>query len=66
MSYSEKIAADVFETVFKILGLFPRTWTTGMAEFLGGMLFCIDKKHRGIAMNNLTYAFGRQKSSQEI
>jgi len=64
--YSEKIAVGVFETLFKLLGFFPRTWTAGMADFLGGMLFCVDKKHRGIAMDNLTYAFGHQKQPEEI
>ena len=66
MRYSEKIAVGVFETLFKLLGFFPRTWTVGMADFLGGMLFCVDKKHRGIAMDNLTYAFGHEKQPEEI
>ena len=66
MRYSEKIAVGVFETLFKLLGFFPRTWTSGMADFLGGMLFCVDKKHRGIAMDNLTYAFGHEKQPEEI
>jgi len=66
MGYSEKIAVGVFETLFKLLGFFPRTWTAGMADFWGGMLFCLDKKHRGIAMDNLTYAFGHQKQPEEI
>jgi len=66
MRYSEKIAVGVFESLFKLLGLFPRTWAVGMADFLGGMLFYVDKKHRGIAMDNLTYAFGHEKQPQEI
>jgi len=66
MRYSEKIAVGVFETLFKLLGFFPRTWTLGMADFLGGMLFYVDKKHRGIAMDNLTYAFGHEKTPEEI
>jgi len=66
MRYSEKITVGVFETLFKLLGFFPKTWTAGMADFLGGMLFCVDKKHRGIAMDNLTYAFGHEKQPEEI
>ena len=66
MRYSDKIAVGFFETLFKLLGFFPRTWTVGMADFLGGMLFCVDKKHRGIAMDNLTYAFGHEKPPEEI
>ena len=64
--YSEKIAVGFFESLFKLLGHFPRTWTAKMSDFLGGMLFCVDRKHRGIAMGNLTHAFGFQKQPQEI
>ena len=66
MCYSEKIAVGIFEILFKFLGFFPRTWTSGMADFLGSMLFYADKKHRGIAMDNLTYAFGHEKQPEEI
>lgn len=66
MRYSEKIAVGIFETLFKLLGFFPRTWTVGMADILGRMLFYVDKKHRGIAMDNLTYAFGHEKQPEEI
>ena len=66
MRYSEKIAAGFFESLFKLLGHFPRAWTAKMADIMGGMLFCVDKKHRDIAMGNLTYAFGVQKQPQEI
>ena len=66
MRYSEKIAVGIFEILFKLLGFFPRTWTSGMADFLGSMLFYVDKKHRGIVMDNLTYAFGHEKPPEEI
>lgn len=66
MRYSEEITVGVFKTLFKLIGFFPKTWTAGMADFLGGMLFCVDKKHRGIAMDNLTYAFGHEKQPEEI
>ena len=66
MRYSEKIAVGVFVTLFKLIGLFPRTWTVGMDDFLGRMLFCVDKKHRDIAIDNLTYAFGHEKQPEEI
>jgi len=66
MRYSEIISADFFESLFKMLGRFPRAWTAKMAGIMGEMLFCVDKKHRDIAMGNLTYAFGFQKQPQEI
>ena len=66
MRYSERILVAIFKALLKFLGLFPRKWALRIADFLGGMLFCVDKKHRGIAMDNLTYAFGHQKQPEEI
>ncbi len=66
MLYSERIATDFFESLFKLLGHLPRAWTAKMADISGRILFCIDKKHRDIAMGNLSYAFGYQRSPQEI
>ncbi|MGA9177279.1 MAG: lysophospholipid acyltransferase family protein [Desulfobacterales bacterium] len=66
MRYSEKIAVGIFETLLKFLGLFSKKWAVRIADFLGGMLFCVDKKHRGIAMDNLTYAFGHERQPEEI
>ena len=66
MRYYEIIAASLFESLFKSLGHFPGAWTAKMADILGEMLFCFDKKHRDIAIGNLTYAFGCQKQPPEI
>ena len=66
MLYSEIITADFFDSLFKLLGRLPRAWTVKMASIMGEMLFRVDKKHRDIAMENLTYAFGFQKQPQEI
>ena len=66
MDYSERISTCLFESLFKLLGSFPRAWTAAMADILGRMLFCLDKKHHNIAVGNLTYAFGHQKQPREI
>jgi Kdo2-lipid IVA lauroyltransferase/acyltransferase len=66
MRYSEKIVVGIFETLLKFLGFFSKKWAMRIADFLGGMLFCVDKKHRGIAMDNLTYAFGHERQPEEI
>jgi KDO2-lipid IV(A) lauroyltransferase len=66
MRYSENITAGFVETLFKLIGRIPRIWSVKMAHYFGRLLFCIDKKHRGIAMDNLTYAFGCQKEPREI
>ena len=66
MRYSEIIAAGFFQSLFKLLGRFPRAWTAKMADSFGRMLFFFDKKHRDIAIGNLTYALGCQKQPREI
>jgi len=66
MRYSEKIIIGAFEHVLKLIGLFPRKLAQGIADLLGRILFSVVKKHRRIAINNLTYAFGHEKQPQEI
>ena len=66
MRHSEKIIIRILEVLFKLLGRLPRAWTTKMAGIMGEMLFCVDRKHRDIAMGNLIYAFGFQKQPREI
>jgi KDO2-lipid IV(A) lauroyltransferase len=66
MRYSEKIIIGAFEHLLKLIGLFPRKLAQRIAELLGRILFSIVKKHRRIAMDNLIYAFGHEKSPEEI
>jgi KDO2-lipid IV(A) lauroyltransferase len=66
MRYSERIIVAAFKALLKFLGLLSRKWAVRIADFLGRILFNVDKKHRRIAMDNLTYAFGHQKQPEEI
>jgi KDO2-lipid IV(A) lauroyltransferase len=66
MRYSERIIISAFELLFKLIGIFPRKWAEKIADLLGRVLFIADKKHRRIAMDNLTYAFGHEKQPEEI
>jgi Kdo2-lipid IVA lauroyltransferase/acyltransferase len=66
MRYSEKIIIGAFEHLLKLIGLFPRKLAQRIAELLGRILFSIVKKHRRIAIDNLTYAFGHEKPPEEI
>jgi len=66
MRYSEKIIISAFEHLLKLIGLFPRKLAQRIADLLGGILFSVVKKHRRIAIDNLTYAFGHEKQPQEI
>ena len=54
------------ETAFRVLGLIPMPWAFRMSAVLGHMVFLADRKHREIAVKNLTDAFGSEKDQQEI
>jgi KDO2-lipid IV(A) lauroyltransferase len=66
MRYSEKIIIVAFEHLLKLIGLVPRKLAQRIAVLLGRVLFSVAKKHRDIAMDNLTYAFGHEKQPEEI
>ncbi len=66
MFYLEKIAYNSIITFFKLIGLIPRNWSLRLGDFLGKVLFTVDRKHRMIAIDNLTRAFGDEKNQAEI
>lgn len=66
MRYSERIIIGTFERLFKLIGFFPRKWAIKIADLMGRVIFNIDIKHRKIAVENLTYAFGSEKQPEEI
>ena len=51
---------------FKLLGRIPRRWARRGSGFFGELWFAVDKRHRQVALNNLTRAFGSEKSDREI
>jgi len=51
---------------FKFLGRIPRRWARRVSGFLGELWFAVDKRHRQMALDNLTRAFGGEKSGREI
>ena len=62
MQYTERI----LNALLKFLGVFSRRRAERIAHFFGKILFNVDRKHRKIALDNLTYAFGHEKQFQEI
>jgi Kdo2-lipid IVA lauroyltransferase/acyltransferase len=62
VQYTERI----LNALLKFLGLFSKKQAERIAEFLGKILFNVAKKHREIALDNLTYAFGNEKQPDEI
>jgi KDO2-lipid IV(A) lauroyltransferase len=62
VQYTERI----LNALLKFLGLFSRKQAVRIANLLGKILFNVAKKHREIALDNLTYAFGNEKQPEEI
>ncbi len=62
----QKIAYRVIKILFKLIGLIPRKLAFRLGNLMGQILFLADRKHRKIALNNLTYAFGHEKNPSEI
>lgn len=48
------------------LGLIPRKWSFIIADAIGGIWYALDRRHREIAVDNMTNVFGREKSDEEI
>ena len=51
---------------FKLLGRIPHRWARRISGFLGELWFAVDKRHRRMTLDNLTLAFGGEKSGREI
>ncbi len=62
----EKIAYRVIKILFNLIGLIPRKLVFRLGNLMGQILFLADRKHRKIALNNLTRAFGHEKNPYEI
>lgn len=56
----------IITNIFKILGKISPKYALKLSEVLGSFWFQVDKRHRSIAIKNLTRAFGMEKSSDDI
>jgi lauroyl/myristoyl acyltransferase len=53
-------------SVVVFLQALPLTWVARLGRAGGALAFWIDKRHRKVALDNLTLCFGSEKSPQEI
>ncbi len=44
----------------------PLTWVALLGRWGGGLAYWLDKRHRRVALRNLTMCFAREKSRAEI
>ena len=66
MCSPQEIIYKAVSASFKCIGLIPRELGPRVGGFLGHIAFLADKRHREIALNNLTLAYGDEKSPREI
>lgn len=59
------IAYKIVVVFFKLLGRIPRRLARRGSGFLGELWFAVDKRHRRMALDNLSRAFGVEKSGRE-
>lgn len=62
----ERIVYKIISILFYLIGLIPRRTAAKAARFLGELWFVLDKRHRDVAVRNLTHVFGAEKSAAEI
>ena len=62
----EKVAFSMIQRCFSMLGLVSRKNAYRISKFSGRLLYRLDRKHRTIAIDNLTQAFGGEKTPSEI
>lgn len=62
----ETLLFKIISGLFLTLGLIPRAAARRTALILGRVWYIADKRHREVALDNLTHVFGAEKSEAEI
>lgn len=66
LSLMDAILYKIISGLFSLIGLIPRNSAMKIADFLGRLWFVVDKRHRVVALQNLTHVFGTEKNATEI
>lgn len=65
-SYADRIIYQGMSALFSTIGLISAKRAAWMADAIARIWFAVDRKHRGVAMENLTHVYGGKKSRREI
>jgi len=63
---TDVILYHIITGIFSLLGRIPRGIAGRIADLLGRIWFAVDRRHRKVAVSNLTLAFGDHMSASEI
>ncbi len=66
MTALNSFLTELITALFRMIGHIPAPIAGSLAKSAAGLWFRIDKKHRAIAIQNLTRAFGQEKSPDQI
>ena len=66
MTVMETIAYKAIKAIFDTFALIPPTVGEKIALFISKIWFAFDKRHRKVAIENITHAFGDQMTPHEI
>jgi KDO2-lipid IV(A) lauroyltransferase len=66
MKSFDTFLTDLIATLFRLIGRIPVPIANSISKAGAGLWFRIDQKHRHIAIQNLTRAFGHEKSMDQI
>ncbi len=66
MTAFETLVYRMIKAIFDVLALVPPKTGEKMALFFSKIWFAVDRRHRKIAIENITRAFGREKTRLEI
>ncbi len=56
----------LIKSILLLIGLIPRRFSFYVSSVMGELFFLIDGRHRRVALDNLTHAYGHEKSPEEI
>ena len=66
MNFLKDAATQLFFGFAFALGLIPRPWALRIAEAMGQVWYLLDKRHRDVALSNLSRAYAKDKNASEI
>jgi KDO2-lipid IV(A) lauroyltransferase len=66
MTLMESIAYRAIKATFDTFALIPPTVGENIAQFISKIWFAVDKRHRKVAIENITHAFGDKMTPYEI
>ena len=66
MADLERFVGPALLGAIRVIGCIPRKAGIRIGSVVGRLLFALDKKHRNIAINNISRAFGWQPQSDEV